>query len=86
MGGSEGTSLEYYEHKVGNLALEVVGQNWSCEVISHFFEDWEVGRAALSCHLSVDLCMPRNEGCVLEELRISGFSSLLVFGGPMKFT
>ena len=29
--GSEGTSsfLEYYEHNVGNLAVEVVGQNWS---------------------------------------------------------
>ena len=54
--GSEGTSsLEYYEHNVGNLAIEVVGQNWSSEVISLFFEDWEVGRVALSCHLSMDL-------------------------------
>ena len=26
--------LEYYEHIVGNLALEVVGQDWSSEVIS----------------------------------------------------
>ena len=24
--------------------------------------------------------VPRNEGCVQEELRVSGFSSLLVFG------
>ena len=25
---------------VGNLAVEVVGQNWSSEVISLFLEDW----------------------------------------------
>ena len=30
------TCVEYYEHNVGNLALEVVGQNWSSEVISVF--------------------------------------------------
>ena len=53
--GSEGTSsLEQHEHNVGNLALEVVGQNWSSEVISVFLEGWEVGRVALSCHLSMD--------------------------------
>ena len=33
----------------------VRGQNWSSEVISLFLEDWEVGRVALSCHLSMDL-------------------------------
>ena len=64
--GSEGTSsLEHHEHNVGNLALEVVGQNWSSEVISVFLEGWEVGRAALSCHLSMDFFfLPRHEGCV----------------------
>ena len=81
--GSEGTSsLVSYEHNVGNLALEVVGQNWSSEVISLCLEDWEVGRVALSCHLSVDLFMPRNEGCVREELRVAGFSSFTVFRVP----
>ena len=35
--GSEGTSsLEDYEHNVDNLALEVVGQNLSSEVVSLF--------------------------------------------------
>ena len=55
---SESTStLEYYEHNVDNLATEVVGQNWSNEVISLLLEDREVGRMALSCHLSMDfLC------------------------------
>ena len=53
---SESTStLEYYEHNVDNLAIEVVGQNWSSDVISLFLEDWKVGRMALSCHLSMDL-------------------------------
>ena len=49
------SSVESYEHNVDNLAIEVVGQNWSSEVISLFLKDWEVGRVALSCHLSMDL-------------------------------
>ena len=63
--GSEGTaSLEYFEHNVDNLAPEVVGQNWSSEVISLFLEDWEVGRVALSCHLSMDfLCQETRDAC-----------------------
>ena len=65
--------LECYEDNVGNLALEVVGQNMSSEVISLFLEDWEVGRVALSCHLSTDLFMPRNEGCVLGSSESLGF-------------
>ena len=62
---SEGTSsLEYYEHNVGNLALEVVRQNWSTEVISLFLEDWKVGRVALSCHLAMDLpCQEMRDVC-----------------------
>ena len=32
-GSVDASSLEYYEHNVGNLAVEVVGQNWSSEVI-----------------------------------------------------
>ena len=80
--GSEGTSsLEHHEHNVGTLALEVVGQSWSSEVISLFLEDLEVGRVASSCHLSMDL-MPRNEGCVLGELRVAGFPSFTVFRVP----
>ena len=55
--GCEDASLECYEHNVGNLAIEVVGQNWSSEVVSLFLEEWEVGRVALSCHLSMgDAC------------------------------
>ena len=50
-GSEDASSLEYYEHNVDNLAIDVVGQNWSSEVISLFLEDW----VALSCHLSMDL-------------------------------
>ena len=31
-------------------------------------------------------CVPRNEGCVQGELRVSGVSSLLVFGVPKKLS
>ena len=35
-GSEDASSLEYREHNVDSLALEVVGQNWSSEVISLF--------------------------------------------------
>ena len=58
--GSEGTSsVEYYEHNAGNFAIEVVGH-----VISLFLEDWELGRVALSCPLSMDLlCQEMWDAC-----------------------
>ena len=63
-GSEDAFSLECYEHNVGNLAVEVVGQNWSSEVIHLFLEDWEVGRVASSCHLSIDLlCKEMRDAC-----------------------
>ena len=63
-GSEDASSLECYEHNVGNLAIEVVGQNWSSGVISLFLEDWEVGRLAVSCHLSMDLlCQEVRDAC-----------------------
>ena len=47
--------FEFCEHNVVSMAIEVIGQDRSSEVISLFLKDWEVGRVALSCHLSVDL-------------------------------
>ena len=82
----DASSVEYYEHNVDDLAIEVVGQNWSSEVISLFLVDWEVGRMALSCYLSLDLmCQEMRDAC-WEELRVCGFSSLLVFGVPEKLS
>ena len=73
--------LEYHEHDVDNLSLEVVGQTWSSEVISLFFEDWEVGRVALSCHLSMDLlCQDMRDAC--EGSSESLGSSLTVLRVP----
>ena len=63
-GSEAASSLEQYEHNVGNLAVEVVGRNWSSEVISLFPEDWEVGLVALGCHLSMDLsCQEMRDAC-----------------------
>ena len=62
-GGENASSLEYYEHNVENLALEVVGQHWSSEVISLSLEDWEV---SMGFHA-------KKEGCVSGELRVAGF-------------
>ena len=56
------------EHNVGDLALEVVGQNLPGEVVSLFLEDWELSGPF----------MPRNEGCVLCELCSQCQSSSLV--------
>ena len=71
-----------YEHNVGNLAVEVVGQNWSSEVISLFLEDWEVGRVAFSCHLSMDfLCQEKMDAC-WESRESLGFPSFTVFRVP----
>ena len=33
-GGENASTLEFYEHNVDNLAIEVVGQDMSSEVIS----------------------------------------------------
>ena len=53
--GADTSSVECYELDVDDLAIEVVGQNRTSEVISPFLEDWEVGRVALCCHLSMNL-------------------------------
>ena len=54
--GSDSTSSsEEYEHSVGSLALEVIGQNWSGELVSG---------VALSCHMAMDLlCQEMRDAC-----------------------
>ena len=70
-------SLEYHEHDVGNLALEVVGQDWSSEVMSIFLEDWEVGRVALSCHMTMDLlCQEMRDACCRSSKSLGSPRSL----------
>ena len=50
-----------YEHSECQ-AIEVVGQDWSSEVVALFLDDWELGRVALSCHMAMDLLCQENEG------------------------
>ena len=42
--GEDTSSTEYYEHNVDNLAIELVGQNWSSEVMDHSFPGGLGGR------------------------------------------
>ena len=46
---------EECEHNNECRAIQVVGQDWSSEVVALFLEDWELGRVALSCHVAMDL-------------------------------
>ena len=54
-----------YEHSECR-AIEVVGQDWSSEVVALFLDDWELGRVALSCHMAMDLLCQENEGLLVN--------------------
>ena len=41
------------------MAIEVIGQGRSSNVAALFLKDWELGRVALSCHMTVDLFWSR---------------------------
>ena len=52
------------EHNSECRAIEVIGQDWSSEVVSLFLEDWGLGRVALSCHMAMDLlCQEIRDAC-----------------------
>ena len=49
--------LEFYEHNVENTAIEVIGEDRSSNVVALFLKGWELGRVALSCHMTMEhLC------------------------------
>ena len=48
------SSFEETEPNVESLDLEVIGANWSGEMVSLFPEDWELARVASSCHLALN--------------------------------
>ena len=55
---------EEYEHNIECQAIEVLGQDWSSEVVALFLEDWELGRVALSCYMAMDLlCQEMLDAC-----------------------
>ena len=66
--------LEYHEHDVDNLALEVVGQTWSSEVISLFFADLE-GRAG-------GIKLPFVNGSLMPRMRDACEGSSESLGSP----
>ena len=78
-GGENVSSVRYCEHTVDNLAIELVGQHWTSEVISLFLEDWEVGRGGMKLPLVNGTFCAKNEGCVLGELRVDGYPRSLFF-------
>ena len=65
---------EGYEHNSECRAIEVIGQGRSSEVVAIFLEDWELGRVALRCHMTMDLlCQEMRDAC-WGQLRVVGFS------------
>ena len=77
---SDGASSdeEYGEHSVENLALEVVGQGWSGELVCLFLEDWELARVALRCQLAPDLlCQEMQDAWLLLHCLRSPLSQCL---------
>ena len=71
--------FEFCEHNVVSMAIEVIGQDRSSEVISLFLEDWKVGRVALSCHLSVDLLCLDSPRSVCSECQRSSLVEMPQF-------
>ena len=63
------------EHNNEFWAIEVFGQDWSSEVVALFLSRG-LGAWASSLELPHDdgPSLPRNEGCVLCELRVAGLS------------
>ena len=58
-------------------AIEVIGQDWSSEVVALFLEDWELGRVALSCHMAMDLlCQEMRDACWVSSESVGSRCSL----------
>ena len=57
--------FEVYEHNNECRATEVIGQDWSSEVVALFLEDWELGRVSFELPHDHVPSLPRNEGCML---------------------
>ena len=82
------TSLgcEVYEYNNECRAIEVIGQDWSSEVVALFLEDWELGRVALSRHMTLDVLCQETKGCMLGYLRVARFSSFTAFEVSGRFS
>ena len=68
--GSESIlGYEVYEHNNECRALEVIGQDWSSEVVAFFLEGWELALVGLSYHMAWDLlCQEVKDACQESSL------------------
>ena len=48
-------AFEFCEHNVENMAADVIGQDRSSNVGALLLKDRELGRVALSCHMTINL-------------------------------
>ena len=61
---------ENCDHNKKCQAIEVIGQDWSSEVVALFLEGWELGRVALSCNMAIDLlCQEMRDASGLAQSR-----------------
>ena len=65
---------EVYEHNSERRVIEVIWQDWSSEVVAVSLEDWEPGRVALSCHMTMDF--------LFHEMRDACWDSAESLGSP----
>ena len=71
----DASSLVHYERNVDNLAIEVVGQNWSSEVVS-----FPGGLGRRACDLAMDLlCQDMRDACK-QSSEFAGSPTFTVFG------
>ena len=54
---------DVYDHNNECRALEVIGQDWSSEVVAPFLDDWEFARVALSCPMALDIPCQEMDAC-----------------------
>ena len=60
-------------------AIEVIGQDWTSEVVALFLQDWELGRVALSCHMAMDLLCQEMRDVCWDSSGVAGLSMVMVF-------
>ena len=82
------TSLgcEVYDHNNECRAIEVIGQDWSSEVVTLFNEELGAWEGSFELPHDHGPSLPRNEGCELGWLRVAGFSSSTVFAVSGRFS
>ena len=85
--GSESTlGYEVYEHNSECWAVEVIGQDWSSEVVALFLEDFGAWASSFELPHGHGPSLPRHEGCMSGKLRVAGLSVFTVFAVLGRFS